>query len=278
MYVGDAAGRPKEGTAKKDFSACDLKLAINARISFATPEQFLSGSKQPRHCDRRRALLGPCPHELLPPAPATTAAGDAAATAAAATAAAAAAAATAAEVASGGSSAAAAGAADVGSSSSSSSSSGINASSVQFAAVVDLTDEVTATDSATMKATAAEITTDSTSFSAASTAAAGASSSGTAEQSQQQQQQQQQQQEIVLLVGPPAAGKSTYCERHLSQHVRVCQDELGSIAKCQKVAVQALAQGRSIVIDKTSSSVSTYFNISTMAIACLCKRSWRRLQ
>jgi Polynucleotide kinase 3 phosphatase len=265
MYVGDAAGRPKEGTAKKDFSACDLKLAINARISFATPEQFFSGSKQPRHCDRRRALLGPSPYELLPPAAAATTAGDAAAAAVAAAAAA--------EVAR--SSSAVASAAGAGSSSNRSSS-GVS-SSTQFAPVVDLTDE--ATDSATMKATAAEIASDSTSSGTSSTfaaAAASASSSGKAEQSHQQQQQQQQQ-EIVLLVGPPAAGKSTYCERDLSQHVRVCQDELGSIAKCQKVAVQALAQGRSIVIDKTSPSVSTYLNISIIVIPCLCKRSWRRL-
>ena len=43
LYIGDAAGRPAEGTGKsgikKDFSACDLKFAINAGIAFATPEQ-----------------------------------------------------------------------------------------------------------------------------------------------------------------------------------------------------------------------------------------------
>eukprot|EP00953_Heterococcus_sp_UTEX-ZZ885_P038322 19669-Heterococcus_DN1.PRE.2 len=164
MHVGDAAGRPKEGTAKKDFSACDLKLAINARISFATPEQFFSGSKQPRHCDRRRALLGPSPYELLPPAAAATTAGDAAAAVAAAAAA---------EVARSSSAvASAAGAANVGSSSNRSSS-GVS-SSVQFAPVVDLTDE--ATDSATMKATAAEIASDSTSSGTSSTFAAAAAS------------------------------------------------------------------------------------------------------
>ena len=32
LYVGDAAGRPKQGKRKKDFSASDLKMALNANI------------------------------------------------------------------------------------------------------------------------------------------------------------------------------------------------------------------------------------------------------
>lgn len=32
LYVGDAAGRAKQGTRKKDFSSSDYKLALNAKI------------------------------------------------------------------------------------------------------------------------------------------------------------------------------------------------------------------------------------------------------
>lgn len=32
LYVGDGAGRPKEGTHKKDFSDSDLKFALNVGV------------------------------------------------------------------------------------------------------------------------------------------------------------------------------------------------------------------------------------------------------
>jgi DNA 3'-phosphatase len=38
FYVGDAAGRPKEGQRPKDHSAGDVKLAVNAGIAFKTDE------------------------------------------------------------------------------------------------------------------------------------------------------------------------------------------------------------------------------------------------
>jgi bifunctional polynucleotide phosphatase/kinase len=40
FYVGDAAGRPKEGSRKKDFSDSDLKFALNLEIDFYVPEEF----------------------------------------------------------------------------------------------------------------------------------------------------------------------------------------------------------------------------------------------
>jgi len=42
MYVGDAAGRPKRGAKKKDFSCTDYKFALNIGdgIEFHTPEQL----------------------------------------------------------------------------------------------------------------------------------------------------------------------------------------------------------------------------------------------
>jgi hypothetical protein len=42
-------GRIKDGTRKKDFSDTDLKLAVNACISFQTPEKFFLKSTQKIH-------------------------------------------------------------------------------------------------------------------------------------------------------------------------------------------------------------------------------------
>eukprot|EP01041_Mallomonas_annulata_P009924 gene9924-20637_t len=58
IYVGDAAGRPKQGTKSKDFSATDLKFALNLGIEFKTPEQFFLKSTQRLDCDRALADLG----------------------------------------------------------------------------------------------------------------------------------------------------------------------------------------------------------------------------
>eukprot|EP01038_Epipyxis_sp_PR26KG_P008888 gene8888-11987_t len=49
LYVGDAAGRVKEGTRKKDHSDSDLKLALNLRVKFQTPERFFFNSNQSLH-------------------------------------------------------------------------------------------------------------------------------------------------------------------------------------------------------------------------------------
>uniref|UniRef100_A0A6C0EA69 Uncharacterized protein n=1 Tax=viral metagenome TaxID=1070528 RepID=A0A6C0EA69_9ZZZZ len=45
IFVGDAAGRPKQGKNKADFSDSDFKMAINAGIEFQTPEQFFRDEK-----------------------------------------------------------------------------------------------------------------------------------------------------------------------------------------------------------------------------------------
>ncbi|RDD38009.1 Bifunctional polynucleotide phosphatase/kinase [Trichoplax sp. H2] len=47
FYVGDAAGRPKgwKPGAKKDFSCSDRMFAANAKVQFATPEEFFLKEK-----------------------------------------------------------------------------------------------------------------------------------------------------------------------------------------------------------------------------------------
>ena len=47
-YVGDAAGRPGEGARKRDFSAGDIKFALNIGTRFFTPEQYFLGSTEVR--------------------------------------------------------------------------------------------------------------------------------------------------------------------------------------------------------------------------------------
>jgi len=43
IFVGDAAGRVRQGKKAGDFAASDLKMALNAGIPFQTPEQFFNG-------------------------------------------------------------------------------------------------------------------------------------------------------------------------------------------------------------------------------------------
>ncbi|CAM9646743.1 unnamed protein product [Scytosiphon promiscuus] len=146
LYVGDAAGRPKQGTYKKDFSAGDLKLALNAGIPFQTPEQFFMRSTQPLHRNRSLAVMGFDPTTLLK-----------------------------------------------------------NASSGGM--------ESLARDGGGL--------------------------------------------EVVVLVGPPGGGKSTLCMDRLPEHARINQDELSTLKKCQKAAIENLKKKKSVVVDATNPKRST---------------------
>jgi bifunctional polynucleotide phosphatase/kinase len=43
-YVGDAAGRPKRGIRKRDFSACDIQFARYLDLMCHTPDAFFLGA------------------------------------------------------------------------------------------------------------------------------------------------------------------------------------------------------------------------------------------
>jgi len=47
FYCGDAAGRPKRGIVKKDFSCTDYKFALNVGLTFQTPEEVFYKSTKP---------------------------------------------------------------------------------------------------------------------------------------------------------------------------------------------------------------------------------------
>lgn len=55
--------------------------------------------------------------------------------------------------------------------------------------------------------------------------------------------------EIIVLVGPPGSGKSTYCEKYKTSHIRISQDEMGK--KEHLVAFQIhLNRGDNLIIDR----------------------------
>lgn len=54
------------------------------------------------------------------------------------------------------------------------------------------------------------------------------------------------------MVGAPGSGKSTFVTSRLANYVRVCNDELKTKEKCMKVCREALAEGKSVVIDNTN--------------------------
>jgi len=66
-------------------------------------------------------------------------------------------------------------------------------------------------------------------------------------------------QEAILMVGPPGSGKSTFCKKHLVPHgyVWVNQDVLLKKEKCAKVAKEAIASGKSVVIDNNNYNPDT---------------------
>ena len=61
--------------------------------------------------------------------------------------------------------------------------------------------------------------------------------------------------EVVLLIGSPASGKSTFSKNYFRNHVRINQDTLGTIRKCEKMASKMLEDGKSVIIDNTNGSV-----------------------
>ncbi|KAH9394645.1 hypothetical protein TYRP_004700 [Tyrophagus putrescentiae] len=58
FYVGDAAGRKKSALRKADHSCADLLFAVNAKLNFMLPEQFMScAAKGATMCNQSKSLL-----------------------------------------------------------------------------------------------------------------------------------------------------------------------------------------------------------------------------
>ncbi|KAF5330357.1 hypothetical protein D9619_005663 [Psilocybe cf. subviscida] len=67
------------------------------------------------------------------------------------------------------------------------------------------------------------------------------------------------QQEVVIFVGYPSLGKSTFFKQYFEPagYIHINQDTLKTREKCVKVMKEALADGKSCVIDNTNRNVAT---------------------
>ena len=71
-----------------------------------------------------------------------------------------------------------------------------------------------------------------------------------------------QRREVLVIVGSPASGKSELARRVVGgakdvEYVRVNQDTFKTLAKCVKVATEALSNDKSVVIDNTNRDKKT---------------------
>jgi len=64
-------------------------------------------------------------------------------------------------------------------------------------------------------------------------------------------------QEVVVLVGPPGAGKTSLARDRLAGYAHVNQDTLKSKEKCVAACVQALRDGKSVVVDNQNRDRAT---------------------
>jgi len=73
-------------------------------------------------------------------------------------------------------------------------------------------------------------------------------------------------QELVMLVGPPGGGKTTICKKLFPSYVHVNQDTLKTYDKCQKVAMEAIERGDSVVVDNQNKEKSIRKKYLDMAV------------
>jgi len=71
--------------------------------------------------------------------------------------------------------------------------------------------------------------------------------------------------EMVIFVGSPGSGKSSFWKNYLPNYVHVNNDTLKTKAKCLKVAEEAMAAGKSVVIDNTNPKKETRAEYSAIA-------------
>jgi bifunctional polynucleotide phosphatase/kinase len=71
--------------------------------------------------------------------------------------------------------------------------------------------------------------------------------------------------EMVIFVGAPGSGKSTFFKNHLTDYVHINNDTLKKKEKCHKVAREALAAGKSVVVDNTNPEKKTRQDYIDMA-------------
>ena len=60
--------------------------------------------------------------------------------------------------------------------------------------------------------------------------------------------------EVILLVGIAGCGKTTFCQKYISQHTRISLDDIPKHNRNtqDRLVEQALAEGKNIVIDDTN--------------------------
>eukprot|EP00916_Digyalum_oweni_P019213 GHVL01031991.1.p1 GENE.GHVL01031991.1~~GHVL01031991.1.p1 ORF type:complete len:251 (-),score=60.40 GHVL01031991.1:32-784(-) len=72
-------------------------------------------------------------------------------------------------------------------------------------------------------------------------------------------------QEMIIMIGAPGTGKTTFAKRKFPSYEKINQDTLKTKAKCIQICKEALAEGKSVVVDNQNKDMSNRLEFIKLA-------------